>query len=288
MPLSRRTFLAAAGGFVVAACGGSDRSESATATGAGTGGSDGDLVVVRFFPDGVLAAGQPQRLPIGLGDGEGVLTTGGPDSLTATLLDADGIELATSTATRHAQGLPRPYWPLAFDIDQPGIYTVSVDTGGGRATQAFSITDPASIALPKPGDAMVPVDTPTTVDARGVDPICTRQPFCPLHEITLTEALGRGTPVAFLVATPAFCQTAACGPVVDVLTAQRDAFPGITMVHAEVYTDTSIATTTEAVDAYRLPFEPVLYLAGADGVVRERLDSIFDADELVPALRALA
>lgn len=282
--MSRRTFLAAASGFVVAACGGS--SDGDATTDADT--AEGGLVVVRFFPDGVLAAGQPQRLPIGLGDSDGVLTTGGPDAMTATLVDVDGAELATATATRHGEGLPRPYWPLGFDIARPGIYSVRVDTGSGPAELAFSVSDPASIVLPKPGDAMVPLDTPTTTDPRGVDPICTRQPFCPLHDLTLTEALGRGGPVAFLVATPAFCQTAACGPVVDVLTAQRTAHPDIAMVHAEVYTDTSIETTTEAVAAYQLPFEPVLFLAGSDGIIRTRLDSIFDADELSPALRSLA
>lgn len=286
MPLSRRSFLTlAAGGVVLAACGGDSDS---VATEPGEEAATGDLVAVRFFPDGVLAAGQRQRVPIGLGDGSGVLTTGGPEQLTATVTDAAGAEVATAIATRHADGLPRPYWPLAFELTQPGVYTAAIDTGSGVASLAFSVTEPAAIAVPKPGDPMVPVETPTTADGRGVNPICTREPACPLHEITLTEALQRGTPVAFLVATPAFCQTAACGPVVDVLTAQRQAFPGVTMVHAEVYTDTTIETTSPAVDAYRLPFEPVLYLAGADGVIRSRLDSIFDGAELAPALAALA
>src|SRR6266508_612405 len=87
--LSRRTFLAASAGFLLApaACG-SDQSDTA-ATGQTTGptpdhthgsigGSTGDRVLVRFFPDGILAAGTRQRLPVGLGDRDGVLTTGGP------------------------------------------------------------------------------------------------------------------------------------------------------------------------------------------------------------------
>ena len=38
--------------------------------------------------------------------------------------------------------------------------------------------------------------------------------------------------------------------------------------------------------AYHLTFEPVLYLAGADGVIQTRLDSIFDTNELRDALHA--
>lgn len=292
MPLSRRTFLAVGAGFLLApaACGGDDdkvdAAGGANPTDAPTGGSTGNLVIVRFFPDGVLAAGT-QRLPIGLGDGDGVLTTGGPDTLTATILDRAGTKVATVEAARHAEALPRPYWPVVTELATPGIYTVRVDTGDGVADAAFTVVAPEEVLIPKPGDSMVPVETPTPDDHRGVDPICTKDPACPLHDLTLTEALAQGTPVAFLVATPAFCQTAACGPVLDVLVGERDAFAGITMVHAEVYTDTTIATTSPAVDAYQLPFEPVLYLAGADGVIRQRLDSIFDAAEVRSALSAL-
>ena len=52
------------------------------------------------------------------------------------------------------------------------------------------------------------------------------------------------------------------------------------MVHAEVYTDTTLEATTAAVQDYKLSFEPVLYLAGADGVIASRLDSIYDVAEL--------
>jgi len=289
--LSRRTFLAVGAGFLLApaACGGDDDEAGGSDTAdAVTGGSTGNLVIVRFFPDGVLAAGTPQRLPIGLGDGDGVLTTGGPDTLTASILDSAGAEVASVEANRHADALPRPYWPVLIDLATPGLYTVRVDTGDGVADAAFSVVAPEEVPIPKPGDAMVPVDTPTPDDHRGVDPICTKDPPCPLHDLTLTAALAKGTPVAFLVATPAFCQTAACGPVLDVLVGEREAFADITMVHAEVYTDTTIETTSPAVDAYQLPFEPVLYLAGADGVIRQRIDSIFDAAEVRAALSQLS
>ncbi len=301
MLLSRRRFLAAAGaaagaGLVLAACG--KDSEDTAAGGSGgsggstdsdaTGGSTGNLVLVNFLPDGIMAAGQPQRLPIGLGNDQGLLTTGGPDQLTATVTDGDHAQVAEVTAQRHAEALPRPYWPVTLDLATAGVYTLTVDTGDGVATSAFSITEPSRIAIPKPGDRLIPVDTPTTADPRGVNPICTRQPACPLHEVTLTQALATGQPVAFIIATPAFCQVAACGPVLDVLLAQRAAFPTVQMVHAEVYTDTTIQTTTEAVQAYQLPFEPVLYLAGGDGVIRTRLDSIFDGAEVQAALAGLA
>jgi hypothetical protein len=109
----------------------------------------------------------------------------------------------------------------------------------------------------------------------------------------LREALAGGTPVAFLVATPKFCQTAICGPVLDVLLSQKDRFPQIKMLHAEVYASEADAQPgrqklTPVVDAYGLTFEPALYLARADGTIAKRLDTIFDGVELHDALAQLA
>jgi hypothetical protein len=56
------------------------------------------------------------------------------------------------------------------------------------------------------------------------------------------------------------------------------------MLHAEVYTDTTASKTTPSVDAYHLPFEPVLFVTNVSGVIVERLDSIWDAAELRTAL----
>ena len=71
--------------------------------------------------------------------------------------------------------------------------------------------------MPAVGERLIPLPTPTTTEGRGVDPICTRQPTCPFHEQTLEEAMGSGKAVAFIISTPQFCQTAICGPVLDLL-----------------------------------------------------------------------
>ena len=64
-------------------------------------------------------------------------------------------------------------------------------------------------------------------------------------------------PLAVLVSTPAFCQTAICGPVLDLFVAARDAHPDVTFVHVEVYQSASEveasgpdATLAPAVEAW--------------------------------------
>ena len=67
-----------------------------------------------------------------------------------------------------------------------------------------NLFDPSKDPIPKPGENLPPFDTPTTADGRGVNPVCTRQPACALHDLTLTQALQTGKPVAYLIGTPAF------------------------------------------------------------------------------------
>ena len=149
--------------------------------------------------------------------------------------------------------------------------------------------DAADVAVVQPGGPMPVVDTPTTADPRGVTPICTAEPPCPLHDTTLSAVLGEGRPVALLIATPAFCQIAICGPVLDILLEAAPAHPDVRFLHAEVYADpaTDLTTYAPVVGELGLHFEPCLVLVGSDGVVAERLDTIYDRSELDERLGAL-
>jgi hypothetical protein len=79
-----------------------------------------------------------------------------------------------------------------------------------------------------------------------------------------------------------------CGPVLGNLLAARDEFGAkVRMLHVEIYTDLSGKTIAPAVEAYGLESEPFLFLAGADGMVRERLDNAYDKAEVRDALARL-
>lgn len=128
-------------------------------------------------------------------------------------------------------------------------------------------------------------------DQHGVELLCTATPRCPLHDVTLRDALTIGQPVAFLIATPRFCQVAICGPVLDVVLKQTAAFPTVKFLHSEVYPSEAAAQpgeqqTVEAIGAYGLTFEPCLFIARADGTIASRLDTIFDETEMHEALVA--
>ena len=275
--LSRRALLlAGAGGLVVAACGGGGAASgpSSTTTAAAEANKGLSLAKV-FFPQ--QPAGVEVRLPLALADSRGVLLDEGPAELAVRMGPAGSAELGEPTIVRrHQEGIPRAYYPLTTTFPAPGAWRVATEVDGEPAEMEVDALEPSQVpAVPVVGEGMVSVPTPTVDDPRGVDPICTADPACPLHATSLDAAIGGDQAIALLIATPAYCQTAICGPVLDLLVArQADLADRVTMIHAEVYPDRQSAgrTTTDVVRAYGLVWEPSLFLARPDGTIASRLD----------------
>jgi hypothetical protein len=274
---------AAAGAVLLAGCGG-DGGSGAGGTTSTTAPLASGLALAQFFGGPMFVAGTEVRLPFGVADQDGLLSTDAtPSQLTVQVLDPDGANLGDPIEVeRHAEGLPRGYFPLRLTIDEPGIYTARTEIDGAGTEMSFQIDAAEDVKVIRPGTPMPAVETPTTTDARGVTPICTNEPACPLHDVSLTEALAEGAPVALLVATPAFCQIAICGPVLDVLLDVRADHPGVRFLHAEVYAEPAkdLQTYAPIIAPLGLHFEPCLVLVGADGVVVDRIDTIYDRTEL--------
>jgi hypothetical protein len=239
--------------------------------------------MIARFAQGTLTTGT-QRAPFVLGDVNGLLPLEQtPATLTAKVLDSSGAAVVPSvTVERHGAALQQPYYPFELSLQTAGAYEIRLLSSD--ANGAVQVSKPADVPIPQVGAPLPPEDTPTTTANRGVNPICTRNPHCTLHAVTLRQALAAGKPVAYLIGTPAYCQTGICGPVLDLLLAASKQRPNFTMVHAEVYTDDTISTPSPAVTSYHMSFEPCLFVANAKGVLTARLDSIWDAGELSKAL----
>ncbi len=296
--ISRRGLLAGAGASaLLAACGGGGSNVSngtgpAASTGSSASTSGAALPaynLIGFYAADALRAGSPQRLTVGIADAEGVLLR--KKLATELVFDVafEGRPTGTKvTATAHDAGIPRAYYPIVFTPEKAGNYTLSTNLGGTPLETSVSIG--TATAVPGPGQKMIPFNTPTTASHAGVEFLCSRDPACPLHDLTLTQALAANKPVVFLIATPRFCQTAICGPVLDVLLEVRRSFPDILFVHSEVYPSTAAAGTGDTlpvVGAYHLTFEPVAFLANARGDIQHRLDTVFDRVELSDAIKGL-
>lgn len=288
-PTRRRLLLAGAGGLVLAACGSGGDGGSATPTTTSTTAEGANaLTLIRVFAL-EQAAATPLRLPLAFADAEGVPTSEVPDAIQVRAIAPSGAEQAPVEVARHSNGIPSPYFPFECTLDEPGRWELVISVGAARTSTDLTVRPREELAVvPGPGDELPSIPTPTTADALGIDPLCTASPPCPLHEVSLDQALTAGLPIVLLVSTPAFCQTAICGPVLELLVARRADLAGrATVIHVEVYTSETAEETTPTVNALGLRYEPSLFLAAAGGTVRSRLDYTFDATELDEELFAL-
>jgi hypothetical protein len=295
--LPRRRFLQLAGGAaVLAACGDGGRPGSAPLTALDD--PQGSVPVTLFSTDRVIAAGSRQRLPFAVFTAARVPRRDDalPAELVVGIADQQGTAVGTERVALHGRDLVFPYYPLRATLPQPGLYELGfeLDDGPGRlVVQAF---DPAEVRVVQPGQVMPAVATPTVADPRGVDPLCTRFEPCPFHAVSFDEVRG-SAPVALLVATPAYCQTGVCGPVLDRLIAAAGDHPAVTFIHAEVFANPREVGGNLADPALRpaavtaelgLSFEPSLFLVAGDGTLVDRLDNVYDDAELAAGLAALA
>ena len=286
--LDRRSFLAAGLATAVGtACGTEGTTSAPDAAGPA-------FTLIASFPrsEPYAPVGARQRLPFLIADRDGAPLDRIDGSVAFTVTTGGRTVGSAVTVAPRATGIPRAYLPLEFTFPDTGIYEIRARYRGTDLTAAIQAYPPAEVKLPQIGSALVPVSTPTVSDHRGVEPICTREPPCPFHQIDLATSLAAHRPVALLLSTPKYCQTAICGPVLDVLIDESAHIGGVDVIHAEVYANPDAVTTiadakpTELVSAYSMSFEPCLFVTKADGTLVRRLDTIYDRTELREALAA--
>lgn len=259
----------------------------------------GDLFISPQFHDGLrtpamLIPGVAQTVPFLFTD-----DIGSPlrhDSTPATVdieIRQDGQVISAQTLPARGAEVLVPHYTVIIDVPTAGAYDLVALLPDGELAFPFNVVPRADLNLVQVGDAMRPVDTPTTGQPGEADPVCTLLPNpCPFHGQTLTEALATGLPVVYLVATPALCQSTSCGPVTQMLIDRLADRDDIAVVHIEVWKNADSFFQPDGllngVTEYGLDHEPSLYAADANGTLVTRLDVSWDADELDEAIASIA
>lgn len=90
------------------------------------------------------------------------------------------------------------------------------------------------------------------------------------------DVLGK-EPIVLLFATPEFCQSRVCGPVVDVAEqAKREYGDKATFIHMEIYNGNDPENGVRPqVRAFHLPSEPYLFTIDRRGIVRDAVEGAF-------------
>ncbi|HST68886.1 MAG TPA: hypothetical protein VLI94_04425 [Solirubrobacterales bacterium] len=131
--------------------------------------------------------------------------------------------------------------------------------------------------IPKPGQRAPVIHTPTAQDVGGdLSKITTRVPPDTQNEVDYAEVLGK-EPIMLLFATPRFCQSQVCGPVVDVAEqAKQEYGDKAAFIHMEIYNENDPGRLVRPqVRAFRLPTEPYLFAIDRRGIVRDTVEGAF-------------
>jgi hypothetical protein len=151
------------------------------------------------------------------------------------------------------------------------------EEGELRGAQLPGLTVGEVKKVPQPGQRAPVIHTPTAQDAEGdLSKVTTRVPPDSQNKVDYADALGQ-EPIVLLFATPQFCQSRVCGPVVDVAEQAKQEFGSeAAFIHMEIYNDNDPAKRVRPqVRAFHLPSEPWLFTIDRNGVVEDAVEGAF-------------
>ncbi|HEV7810563.1 MAG TPA: hypothetical protein VGO64_08185, partial [Candidatus Limnocylindrales bacterium] len=174
--------------------------------------------------------------------------------------------------------------------------------GAPQSTVSFSFPVKERTLVLAPGDSAPSVKTPTIADVGGdVAKISTdASPEKRFYQTSEAAALAAKKPFVLIFATPAFCQSATCGPALDRLKPVAAAHPEMTFINVEPYQlkeqngalqpvldASNQLTPVEATNAFRLQSEPFVFVVGSDGKIAASFELVFSPDEVEAAVKSV-
>jgi len=144
--------------------------------------------------------------------------------------------------------------------------------------------------IPRPGQPAPKIHTPTSADVGGdLAQITTRIPPDTQNRVDYADALGK-EPIVLLFATPQFCQSRVCGPVVDVAEQVKQEYGDkAAFIHMEIFNDNDPGKGTRPqVRAFNLPTEPWLFTVDRQGTVSAAVEGAFGPELMTSAVKAVS
>ena len=205
--------------------------------------------------------------------------------------------------SQRALALFRP-WPLAtrglytttLSFDQPGrwgldISVVSPDGPARKAQIFFDVEETPS--TPAVGSAGIRSHSKTIDDVESLTQLTTGSLHdADLYQTTVAEAIDSGLPTLVVMASPAFCTNAVCGPQVEVLQALKNEYQGrANFIHVDFYDnpeeiqgDLNLARLSPTVIEWGLPSNEWSFVLDREGVISARFEAFATLDELKQAI----
>jgi len=176
-------------------------------------------------------------------------------------------------------------------VPRPGTWWVLARPAGMKIGAVGNLEVRERSFSPAVGARAYPSRTPTIASTGANFAALTTRvpPDRSLLEYSVADSLRAHVPFVLVFATPKFCASRTCGPIVDVTMSvqKREAARGVRFIHVEIYKDNAILKGRNRwVTEWRLPTEPWIFLVARDGRIKAKFEGSVSIDELDAAVRA--
>jgi len=256
------------------------------------------LVVLSATSD--LGLGQA-RIPLNIQMIDGTRFDNAADKLKVTYSPPDSDEVRTVTDLKWRE------WPVrggvytaTMTFDKVGFWNVKVsaiddDTllPAGSGILVKSATD-----APNVGDKAPLTETKTVPEDGNLRSITSApEPDVDLYSISFVDAVELGTPTVITFSTPAYCQSATCGPQTEVLSQLDERYKGrASFIHVEIFDnpeemlangDPSLGIEAPVIHEWGFHTEPWTFVVDGSGTVVARYEAFANIEEIEESLLAV-
>ena len=192
---------------------------------------------------------------------------------------------------------PRGVFTAELEFDRAGewgIGAVVKDATGTERKASARVRVKDASATPEIGAAAPRSVSKTLADVDGFEQITTDfEPDADFYGKTISTALDAGKPLMVVFSTPAYCQTATCGPQLGVVKELKAEYADrMNFIHVEVYDnpheiegDLSRAVISPTAEEWGLPSEPWTFIVDGEGVIRAKFEAFTTREELEDAVQ---
>jgi len=212
-------------------------------------------------------------------------------------LDRDDPTVAVATADARfyaARMAAGGLYVVRFDLATAGAWgaEITATLADGRLILPQRVR--FEVAAAPRGVGIGDVPPPTANRSLATEPNLSKltsdpQPDADFYRLSVDEAAASGRPTVIVFATPGYCVSRICGPVLDEVKAVKaEAGRAVNFVHIDVYRRFDPLELADEMGAWGLTTEPWVYVLDAEGRVADRLEGSVTAAELLPIVQGVA
>ena len=170
-----------------------------------------------------------------------------------------------------------------------GVELLVSRAGGEFEPVRLAVTVAESPGTPSIGSAAPRSRNLIARDVKNLRQIDTSpQPDPRLHQVRIADAIAQGKPQLIVFATPQFCTSRMCGPVVDIVHTLLPTYgKRVAFIHQEIWQDFADKKVFPTVEEWRLFTEPWIFVVDGQGIVRGKFEGLVTARELEITLQEI-